>query len=86
MVTRTYNQILRQEDHGSRPAKAKVARLYLKNKPGMVSISIIPTTWEIEVRESQFKVSQGKVSTRSYLKKKIKAKRTGAGLKCRVLA
>jgi hypothetical protein len=40
-------------------------------------IPVIPTTQEMEVKESLFKSSPGKVSMRSYLKNKLKAK--GAG-------
>jgi hypothetical protein len=42
---------------------------------------IITATWEVEAGGSQFKARQYKVSTRPYLKKKLKnkAKRTGAG-------
>jgi hypothetical protein len=42
------------------------------------STSVIPATWEAEVGESWFEVSQGK-SSRPFLKNKLKQKDWGQG-------
>jgi hypothetical protein len=38
---------------------------------------VIPVTWEAEVGRSRFKGTPRKVSLKSYLKNKLKGKRTG---------
>jgi hypothetical protein len=50
-------------------------------RPGEVDITIVPATQEVEVGGSCLEASLGKVSKRSYLGKKKKAKGLGMWLK-----
>jgi hypothetical protein len=64
------------------PVGKKLARLYLKNNPGMVYMLVIPVTWAVEVGGLWSQVAFCGQSTKPYLRNKFKSKKDlGAWLK-----